>query len=426
KKRGDSAVTLLTGVDPRNIIPSSSDEEDQPLPGDRLPTPSTQRASHNLRTRKATQSKLSYDQRYHPMDDSLRPSQAAKRRSMHGEDEASSNESSISYPECTDTDVENAPDSESEGEGRPAPARKGKKRTRAEVGSLQATRRSSRKVSNRNFSYSIKVHPQDRDLEISSDESGTTEKVASKRRKHGSGGSDSPTSTWMEPLCEILTAHTDSLLKTSSSPSLVATPPPYGIRRMEGLDVWKRSPGHRYFPHDRNSHLVLPSQPFDIFTERLEDQLEREANASSPLRFDHDDKENLLSNPGHDPTPDPLQGISIIPASQHRQSSENKHASHQIAVANYALYDDPPRTPTYGLGGSDGAHDEIHHTIKSKLTLESLHEHRLSEQLPQVSTHHQDQDQANDYDSVIGMSSSTTTDIDSVVGVFSSVSTSAQ
>jgi hypothetical protein len=139
--------------------------------------------------------------------------------------------------------------------------------------------------------------------------------------------------------------------------SSVATPPPYGIRRKEGLDVWHMQPGERNFHHDRDTWPMSLGQPFQIFDEKLEDQLAREAMAASPLNYEHDDKENEGNTADLEPLPDMYEGISVMPASQYRQSNEDRQLSQHRALMSEALYDDPPPS-SYGLDGTHGTRED--------------------------------------------------------------------
>jgi len=90
----------------------------------------------------------------------------------------------------------------------------------------------------------------------------------------------------------------------------------------------------------------------------MEDQLNAEAEAASPLRYDDNDKENDVTNPELIPAPDPLQGISIIPASSYRQQHGPHDLSHRGPMVSNALYTHPQfEAVPYGLGWSGGARD---------------------------------------------------------------------
>jgi hypothetical protein len=98
--------------------------------------------------------------------------------------------------------------------------------------------------------------------------------------------------------------------------------------------------------------------PFHIFTERIEDQLGAEAEAASPFHYEHDDKENVVTNPELIPRPNTLDGISIIPASHYRRPPELYTISGHSSMASNAFYVQPQfEAGPYGLGWSDGAHD---------------------------------------------------------------------
>jgi hypothetical protein len=140
----------------------------------------------------------------------------------------------------------------------------------------------------------------------------------------------------------------------TSLPSPVIFNPQNSMLHKEDGEAWNLSPGKRRFRHDKDAWPVAPGQPFDIFCEKLADQLDREAHAASPLNYEHDDKENEADNDNIeiDPLSTTHTGVSIIPETQYRQSSEDHELSTHHALINYALYEDP-HPQTYGL---DGAH----------------------------------------------------------------------
>jgi hypothetical protein len=149
------------------------------------PTSSAPISFYSLRHR--NKSKLIYDAKYHPMDDAIRPTQAARRRTAHGEkqtcfDSDDSSEASV----VTHTDAEESSDENSEAEEEPVQNQKGKKRklTQLQLLSVEPTRRSSRKVSEPKISYNMNVHPQDEFLLASSDEEEFEPKKKPKRSKH--------------------------------------------------------------------------------------------------------------------------------------------------------------------------------------------------------------------------------------------------
>lgn len=95
-----------------------------------------------------------------------------------------------------------------------------------------------------------------------------------------------------------------------------------------------------------------------MYTERIEDQLNAEAEAASPLHYEDDDKENDVVNPELLPTPNPLDGLSIIPASYYRRCPGRHSLPIHSSIASNAFYLHPQfEALPYGLGWSDGEHD---------------------------------------------------------------------
>ncbi|CAE7199248.1 hypothetical protein P3342_010206 [Pyrenophora teres f. teres] len=419
------SASLPDGIDLDNLISPQNPQLTLTPPESNITT-----SSHNLRHR--TQSKLVYDVKYHPMDDSIRPSQAAKRRSVHGEgrvfDSDDSNEA------CSfDVSADESSDEHSEVEGRPPKkAAKGKKQVQVQtrLTPREGTRRSARKVSEPKTSYNMDVHPQDKFLVISSDDD--EEHASTKKRRklaHAplkvdsdlDGGvtgfntgeeqvqyinSDKSESDREPALAssggnqDQDTAGDASSLASSGNPSQGS-----GIRRRESMHVWHLPPGKRYFRHDHNAWPVVPGKPFKIFYEKLEDQLAREALAASPLQYEHDDKENDANIADPDPEPDNHEGISIIPASQYRQSSEDRELSRHRAQMNHALYNDELPL-SYGLDGTHATHQEDNDTFSEAMCVLASGGH-----LPR------EQPQAESQDSVLGLDmESCTADADSVMG----------
>ncbi|KNG51569.1 hypothetical protein TW65_91055 [Stemphylium lycopersici] len=347
------------------------------------PTP-----SYSLRNRK--QNRLIYDLKYHPMDDSVRPTQAAKRRSAHGQRHVSFNSDDSSEASTViNTDTEGSGDEQSEIEKQPKRNAKGKKRKLAlsQSLSIEPTRRSSRKVSDIKTSYNMKVHPQDEFLVISSDEDeppvskgkrkrttrrniksdpNSDDGVAVSKPTHQQKvhGTDYSTSDRIDStddqISSTVQVETEDFAVMESSPSSpVAVNQGNCIRNREGMDLEHLSPGERYFPHGKYSRSFPPGQPFEIFHEKLEDQLAREALAASPLNYEHDDKENTHKNINAESErlSATHTGVSVIPAAQYIQSSDDRELSCHRALVNNVLYDDPA-PETYGLDGTYSHHRE--------------------------------------------------------------------
>jgi hypothetical protein len=121
------------------------------------------------------------------MDDSIRPSQAAMRRSAHGEEQLIPSDDSSEASPVIDTEADELSGEESEAEEERKPAANSRKRSHTQSGtrtrSYKVVRRSSRKISEPKVSYNMDIHPQDKFLVISSDEDDEVHVSANKRRK---------------------------------------------------------------------------------------------------------------------------------------------------------------------------------------------------------------------------------------------------
>jgi hypothetical protein len=105
-----------------------------------------------------------YDQKYHPMDDIIRPSQAAKRRSLHGEGPPPLQDSDVSSFEDSDSGPGSMVGDEGTDDDEPQSSKQSRKRKRSGSPAPAPTRRSSRKKTSPKVSYNMKIHPQDSDL----------------------------------------------------------------------------------------------------------------------------------------------------------------------------------------------------------------------------------------------------------------------
>jgi hypothetical protein len=171
--------------------------------------------------------------------------------------------------------------------------------------------------------------------------------------------------------------------------------------------------GKRYFRHDRDSWPTAKGPGFHIHTDQLEDHLAVEAHALSPFNFENDDKENDV-DAAYEETRNSLDGISVTSASQYRSAEQDMHILRETISASGAFYDFEHATD-YGLGGSDGAHDEDQFTV-AKPTVDAMSVLASGSQLPRSSSIRK---QANDdIDSVLGASFSTAAEeVDSVCGL---------
>lgn len=117
-------------------------------------------------------------------------------------------------------------------------------------------------------------------------------------------------------------------------------------------------PDSGYLSADQDSWPVVKGLPFQIFTERIEDQLSAEAESASPFYHEDDDKENDVTNPELMPWPNPLGGISIAPVSHYHRPPGIYTISDHSSIASNAFYVQFQfEASPYGLGWSDGAHD---------------------------------------------------------------------
>ncbi|KAL1798997.1 hypothetical protein ACET3X_003034 [Alternaria dauci] len=381
-KKKDRSASLLSGSDLENFADSRSS-------GFTPPTSTISISSYDLRNRK--QSKLVYDVKYHPMDDTIRPSQAAKRRTAHGEAPIVDFDDSSDAFTLNDTTAITGESSGAQSEGdeeTPSQSKQARGRKQAQSRPLPAegTRRSTRKVSDQKTSYNMDIHPQDKYLVISSDDDdgqsrSNKRKEITRKRPTASDDSDPDIRMAKKPRVsrqkrsyrtvpstsdtldssdmpvshnvdtDEASKHTNNTTKPSHPP-IANSLPDHGIRRREGIDVWHYPPGKRYLNHDRNYWPTLPDQTFAIFHEKLEDQLAREAMEASPLNYEHDDKENI-SNADIEPGSDDYGGISVMPSAQYLQSSDEQQLADHRALVSEALYsDEAPQS--YGLDGTHG------------------------------------------------------------------------
>jgi hypothetical protein len=136
--------------------------------------------------------------------------------------------------------------------------------------------------------------------------------------------------------------------------------------------------------------------------------MEAAASAASPLAYGHDDKENDLPNPAFVETPRPTDGMSVMPASQYRRTSEDSIASQgQLMVTEAFFHTERIQSP-YGLGG-DGTLEEQSCAVNKVPAPTAMSILLSGSLLPSGTTIEQ---QADEIDSVIGLTPST----DSVLG----------
>jgi hypothetical protein len=141
--------------------PPESVQRGSPSSGDTIKTP----APTCPPTRRSARAKstLMYDQHYHPMDDVIRPLQAAKRRSLHGERPLLRSSSDDETPYGSDFGVESIVEDEDTDDEEAEPTRSRKRKWNRPL-IPEPTRRSSRRRTKPKVSYNMNIHPQDSDL----------------------------------------------------------------------------------------------------------------------------------------------------------------------------------------------------------------------------------------------------------------------
>ncbi|KAF3003606.1 hypothetical protein E8E13_007198 [Curvularia kusanoi] len=323
----------------------------------------------SVRRSARAKSKLVYDRKYHPMDDFIRPSQAAKRRSLHGESPLLDDHSEDDASEVSSSDGGSKDDDQESDSEDSRPPTRGRKRKRSPLQTPEPTRRSSRRRTEPKMSYDMKIHPQDSDLrQIGAcdgcNSSPDSKKPESARRSKAieKGGP----ATGVELYERAREPRRDGYIRGVQP----AFPQDSPIRQepleqaatgqiIKLADTYPDlQPDLSYLAGNQELWPVEPGLPFSIYTERMEDQLNAEAEAASPLRFADDDKENDEVNPELVLPPNPLDGISIIPASQYRRTSVlHPMNAHHLMVRN-PLHEQPRfEVSTYGLSWSDDGHD---------------------------------------------------------------------
>jgi hypothetical protein len=139
------------------------------------------------------------------MDDTMRPSRAAKRRSVHGEQILFSNvDDTDATSSHADTDSEQ-PD-HSEGEDRDKTVTKTKKSSTGKLQAQLPSRRSARKTSHPEAAYRTDIHPQDRNIQEASEADEVSPNPNRKRTRLFSN----PAQATAAPAEELSDEHPDS------------------------------------------------------------------------------------------------------------------------------------------------------------------------------------------------------------------------
>ncbi|PVI04654.1 hypothetical protein DM02DRAFT_725608 [Periconia macrospinosa] len=288
KKR--KRVGLLAGLNLDNIIASqstpNSDEIEDSIEST-APT-SAPTSSYNIRARSTPKSIL-YNQKYHPMDDVIRPSHAAHIRAEY---ECNSDS------EATHHSSGSSSGSDSDANKRPAKKRKKSPR--------RGTRRTSRRI-NRDAFYNMSRHPQDSDLkqlEIESDEDSVASQHAKSDEIPVIEVGDSPeSSNYDVEFDELMTAqhagdtNPGSGLSTQSQVDNVTRSHSLDLFDDTGFDaeVEDSVDGEDFDPNSPTPRRRASRQSFIVHEETIATQLARERSLGQtvhPLHEEDQDKEN--------------------------------------------------------------------------------------------------------------------------------------
>ncbi|KAF2121520.1 hypothetical protein BDV96DRAFT_627841 [Lophiotrema nucula] len=306
---------ILQGLDIDNILSTPNEDELQSAIKDTPPTSSIPASSYRTRNqvRGSQKSHLCYDQKYHPMDDVVRPSQAVKQKSKHGE-------LSLGSEDTLFSSFDNGNHTESDTEHEEIQPKRPKSKSKSVRPSSQPSRRTSRHV-NKTPLYNMGIHPQDADLDRLSTSSQSDGPVR-KRRKRGSDSaeeiSDGERDIRAETRYSIVA---DSEYILISENSAISTIPPEQPSDAS-LGPPDRNRMQSTMTSEKTYYYGLDASPsatsVPIYEEPLAEQLAREASAPAPIEFYEDDKENEEAHPDLEPVPDPYSGITIRPASTTR------------------------------------------------------------------------------------------------------------
>ncbi|OAL45215.1 hypothetical protein IQ07DRAFT_591562 [Pyrenochaeta sp. DS3sAY3a] len=368
------ATVLPHGIDIKNII----DLPDRPF---------------SLRDRSAKYSKLKYDFKYHPMDESIRPSQAAKRRSIHGERLLLSDTSFGSNSSDNGSDTTALADDELEFKEVSQPLKRGRKRKRARMQSPRNLRRSSRKIEVHKTAYDMNVHPQDEDLELSSSSETRNESEGQSPEAENPPWSSSHivenstdeefssvtgSDPYIQKLLENPTGiddtdkddgikYPDSILQDVNQPdieddleqltlpstvltSAVYLPPDTGCKDM--IDGSRIPSSARTPNQDFMIGTISPGLPFEIHEEQPENQLMTGLVERSFVDNEHDNKENSMDYTDVEES-SVFEETAIMPGSHHVRSNEHGQTPSQLALVSHALYDSHEgNSHVYGLEDS--------------------------------------------------------------------------
>jgi hypothetical protein len=322
------------------------------------------------------------NQRYHPMDEYMQPKRAAKVRVSHGENIVTSDDESVT----SGFKENNHAESDSEDDKLIVRTK------RRKILPSQEIRRSSRPV-NRDVLYNIKIHPQDIEIkmleasearvskrdqhrnhpdDVNTDEGSGNESDDKQEIEIGDGANDInriirdthgivskdslSTSHELSPLSS--TGHDRSYASDSGT-------------RCKNLQLYPIDLGRFSFPRPNESSGSGPS--FHIHTESLYAQLHAENLARQPVNFDHDDKENNVTNPDLEPTPDPHDSIHVHTASEYRRHAEHEGDSDIVQNEFEELIESFDQRPPSHMPDTDGTVDDYDDgVLEMKAELDSV------------------------------------------------------
>ncbi|KAF2645346.1 hypothetical protein P280DRAFT_513257 [Massarina eburnea CBS 473.64] len=339
---------LLVGLDLQNIIAAAEEET-----ADQAPSSSKATSSHNTRASTSTRrrSQIRYNQKYHPMDDVIRPRQAAKLRATYASDSGSQ-----------ETNFRGSYDS-------PTSSASEIVEPKRQVLTRPPTRRSARRY-NPDVLYDMKVHPQDaiiegmnevgsgssdivdrrkkanagevvshsgeptEQLEVADSESGQDSEISESDNNHaGESDEDHVSDSENNSSLESEVESSDNEAESSFSPPIPATftfapwsDAPLGSPLSDITDI--------VHPHDPNAppRRVPRSRPsrsprtpsFQIFTESDAVQGAAIASGLGPLPYPHDDQENDDSILRGEPEP----AMYIVVQTQEEYDAEQAREGH--------------------------------------------------------------------------------------------------
>jgi hypothetical protein len=357
------------------------------------------------RTHRYSKSELCYDQvgnessiwfvitnviqRYHPMDEYMQPKRAAKVRVSRGENMVTSDDESVT----SGFKENNHAKSDSEDDELNIRAK------RRKILPSQEIRRSSRLV-NRDVLYDIKIHPQDVEIkmleasearvskhdhsrnhpdDVSADEGSGNESDDEQEIEIGDGANDINhiirDAHGIDSKDSLSTSHKLSPLSSTARDRSLASD---SGTRCKKLQLYPIDLGRFSFPRPNESSGSGPS--FHIHTESLYAQLHAENLARPPVNFDHDDKENNVTNPDLEPTPDPHDSIHVHTASEYRRHAEHEGDSDITPNEFEELIESFDQRPPSYMPDTDGTVDNYDDDVlEMKAELDSVFGNMSSE-----------------------------------------------